>query len=125
MTNIDQASAGTPEAPTALPRMAYVLTGCVAVIGSNSLGLGPIAPEVALALGSNVPTVMTAAAAFGLGTAASALFLARHIDRFGARRMLQFALALLAVSLVVSAGAPIVAVLVAGQLVAGIASGIA
>lgn len=105
--------------------MAYVLTGCVAVIGSNSLGLGPIAPEVARSLGSSVPAVMTAAAAFGLGTAASALFLARHIDRIGARRMLQFALALLAGALVLSALSPILSVLIASQLVAGIASGIA
>lgn len=105
--------------------MAYVLTGCVAVIGSNSLGLGPIASEVASSLGSSVPTVMMAAAAFGLGTAASALFLARHIDRIGARRMLQFALTLLAAALAFSAASPIVSVLIACQLVAGIASGIA
>lgn len=105
--------------------MAYVLTGCVAVIGSNSLGLGPIAPEVARSLGSTVPTVMMAAAAFGLGTAASALFLARHIDRIGARRMLQVALALLAVALAFSALSPMVSVLIVSQLVAGIASGIA
>jgi DHA1 family inner membrane transport protein len=105
--------------------MAYVLTGCVAVIGSNSLGLGPIAPAVASSLGSSVPTVMMAAAAFGLGTAASALFLARHIDRIGARRMLQLALGLLATALAGSAAAPIVSILIACQLVAGIASGIA
>jgi predicted MFS family arabinose efflux permease len=105
--------------------MAYLLTGCVGVIGSNSLGLGPIAPEVARSLGSNVPAVMTAAAAFGLGTAASALFLARHIDRLGARRTLQLALSLLAAALVLSALSPNVPVLVASQLIAGIASGVA
>jgi predicted MFS family arabinose efflux permease len=105
--------------------MAYVLTGCVAVIGSNSLGLGPIAPEVARSLGSTVPVVMMAAAAFGLGTAASALFLARHIDRIGARRMLQLALAILAAALACSALSPLVFVLIASQLVAGVASGIA
>ena len=105
--------------------MAYVLTGCIAVIGSNSLGLGPIAPEVARSFGSTVPAVMTAAAAFGLGTATSALFLARHIDRIGARRMLQFALTLLAAALVLSALSPMVTVLVASQLIAGVASGIA
>lgn len=118
MTNTDQPL-------NDLPRSAYVLTGCVAVIGSNSLGLGPIAPEVAQSLGSTVPIVMMAAAAFGLGTAASALFLARHIDRIGARRMLQFALALLAAALASSAMSPVVSVLIACQLVAGIASGIA
>ena len=125
MTNTDQPFAGAAETPTGLPRMAYVLTGCIAVIGSNSLGLGPIAPEVAESLGSSVSSVMTAAAAFGLGTATSALFLARHIDRIGARRMLQFALALLAAALVLSALSPNVVVLVASQLIAGIASGVA
>jgi predicted MFS family arabinose efflux permease len=125
MSNRDQPFAADAGIPTRLPAMTYVLTGCVAVIGSNSLGLGPIAPAVADSLGTSVPTVITAAAAFGLGTAASALFLARHIDRIGARRMLQFALALLAAGLFVSAVSPAVAVLIAGQLVAGIASGIA
>ncbi|WP_129643118.1 MFS transporter [Peristeroidobacter agariperforans] len=125
MSNTDQPRAGTIGTPTGVPRTAYVLTGCVAVIGSNSLGLGPIAPEVARSLGATVPTVMMAAAAFGLGTAASALFLARHIDRIGARRMLQIALALLAAALALSALSPMVSVLIVSQLVAGIASGIA
>jgi len=117
MTNIDQ--------PAGLPRITYVLSGCIGVIGVNSLVLGPIAPAVAESLGSTVPSVMTAAAAFGLGTAASALFLARHIDRIGVRRMLQLALALLAAALVLGALSPIVAVLVASQLIAGVASGMA
>ncbi|MBM0105966.1 MFS transporter [Steroidobacter sp. S1-65] len=125
MANTDQSFARTTEAAAPLPRMAYVLTGCIAVIGSNSLGLGPIAPEVARSFGSTVPVVMTAAAAFGLGTAASALFLARHIDRIGARRMLQLALALLAVALILSALSPMVSVLIASQLIAGVASGVA
>ncbi|WP_349263394.1 MFS transporter [Steroidobacter sp.] len=125
MANADQPFDGAAATPTGVPRMAYVLTGCIAVIGSNSLGLGPIAPEVARSLDTSVPAVMTAAAAFGLGTSASALFLARHIDRIGARRMLQLALALLSAALVVTALSPIVTVLVTAQLVAGIASGIA
>lgn len=114
------------EAPRApIPASAYLLTGCIAVIGSNSLVLGPIAPAVAASFGASVPAVMTAAAAFGLGTSASALFLARYIDRIGARRMLQGALLLLALALVASALAPTVALLVTAQLVAGIAAGIA
>jgi len=108
-----------------IPRAAYILTACIGVIGSNSLVLGPIAPEVSRSLGSAVPTVMMAAAAFGLGTATSALFFARYIDRFGPRRMLRLALASLAVALVLSAMAPVVAALVAAQLVAGMASGVA
>ncbi|WP_292113070.1 MFS transporter, partial [Mesorhizobium sp.] len=125
MSNSNQ-SAFITEAPRApIPAAAYLLTGCIAVIGSNSLVLGPIAPAVAASFGASVPAVMTAAAAFGLGTSASALFLARYIDRIGARRMLQGALLLLALALVASALAPTVAALVAAQLVAGIAAGIA
>lgn len=108
-----------------MPAAAYLLTGCIAVIGSNSLVLGPIAPEVARDLAASVPTVMLAASGFGLGTAASALFLARHIDRYGAPRMLRLAMALLAAALAMSALAPSVTLLVAAQLLAGLAAGIA
>lgn len=123
MSNIDQVAPLTARAP--IPALAYLLTGCTAVIGSNSLVLGPIAPAVASSFGTSVPAVMIAAAAFGLGTSASALFLARYIDRLGARRMLQGALLLLALALVASAVAPTVIMLVAAQLLAGIAAGIA
>lgn len=123
MSNIDQVAPLTARAP--IPALAYLLTGCIAVIGSNSLVLGPIAPAVASSFGTSVPAVMIAAAAFGLGTSASALFLARYIDRLGARRMLQGALLLLALALVASAVAPTVVMLVAAQLLAGIAAGIA
>ncbi|TPL30449.1 MFS transporter [Mesorhizobium sp. B2-4-7] len=108
-----------------IPALAYLLTGCIAVIGSNSLVLGPIAPAMAVSFATSVPVVMMAAAAFGLGTSASALFLARYIDRVGARRMLQAALLLLASALVASAAAPTVTALVAAQLLAGIAAGVA
>ncbi|ESZ29972.1 MFS transporter [Mesorhizobium sp. L2C084A000] len=123
MSNIDQVAPLTARAP--IPALAYLLTGCIAVIGSNSLVLGPIAPAVASSFGTSVPAVMIAAAAFGLGTSASALFLARYIDRLGARRMLQGALLLLALALVASAAAPTVIMLVSAQLLAGIAAGIA
>lgn len=125
ISNSDQSAflTAAPRAP--IPAAAYLLTGCIAVIGSNSLVLGPIAPAVAASFGTSVPAVMTAAAAFGLGTSASALFLARYIDRIGARRMLQGALLLLALALVASALAPTVTALVAAQLVAGVAAGIA
>lgn len=112
-------------APDRLPRAAYVLTGCVGVIGSNSLVLGPIAPEVAQSFQAGVPAVMMASSAFGLGTAASALFLARHIDRLGARRMLGLAMLLLSVALLASALSPHVLLLVGAQLIAGVASGVA
>ncbi|MER8953776.1 MFS transporter [Mesorhizobium sp. M0833] len=123
MSNSDQVATFTARPP--IPALAYLFTGCIAVIGSNSLVLGPIAPAVAASFGTSVPAVMIASAAFGLGTSASALFLARYIDRLGARRMLQGALLLLAIALVASAAAPTVTALVAAQLLAGIAAGVA
>ncbi|WP_144224496.1 MFS transporter [Mesorhizobium amorphae] len=125
MTKTDQSSPLFAEPIERLPAVAYVLTFCIAVIGSNSLVLGPIAPEVARTFGSSVALVMSASAAFGLGTAASALLMARHVDSFGARRMLLWALLGLALALALSALSPVVPALVGAQLVAGIASGIA
>ncbi|HJR74384.1 MAG TPA: MFS transporter [Luteimonas sp.] len=111
--------------PNRLPAKAYLLTGCVAIVGSNSLVLGPIAPEVAEAFGIGTSTVMAATAAFGLGTAASALLFARHIDRLGAWRVLRIAMAALGVALAASALAPGVGFLIAAQVVAGLATGVA
>ena len=124
MTNMNQ-SISTLSDRARIPPLTFVLTTCIGVIGSNSLALGPIAPEVARSLGANVPAVMTASAAFGLGTAASAVFLGRLIDRYGPRRMLIAALLLLAAGLAGCAAAPTLALLVLAQLVVGIASGIA
>ena len=125
MSNTDQSATLASAVVPPIPALAYLLTGCIAVIGSNSLVLGPIAPAVASSFQTSVPMVMIASAAFGLGTSASALFLARYIDRVGARRMLQGALLLLALALVASAAAPTVMALVAAQLIAGIAAGVA
>ncbi len=125
MTKIDQAFDDRLLPADRIPVAAYVLTACIGVIGSNSLVLSPIAPEVSKSLGATVPGVMMASAVFGLGTAASALFLARHIDRLGASRMLRLAMALLGAALLVSALSPVVAILIAAQLAAGLASGIA
>lgn len=114
-----------PEPSLSPAKAVYVLTGCVGVIGANSMVLGPIAPAVASSIGAAVPTVMMAAAAFGLGTATSALFLARLIDLVGSARMLKFTMTLLGVALLLCAASPSVAVFIAAQLIAGIASGIA
>jgi DHA1 family inner membrane transport protein len=124
MTNIDQ-PIPVSTGQTRIPPFAFVLTACIGVIGSNSLALGPVAPDVAQSLAAGVPAVMTASAAFGLGTAASAIFLGRLIDRHGPRRMLMAALMLLAVGLAGSAAAPALPLLVAAQFVAGSATGIA
>ncbi|HEV7308889.1 MFS transporter [Ensifer sp.] len=125
MTNSDQSISINRAKGARIPPFAYALTVCVGVIGSNSLALGPIAPAVAINLATDVPSVMMASAAFGLGTAASAIFLGRLIDRYGPRLMLVTALLLLTAGLAGSAVAPALVYLVASQLVVGLAAGIA
>ncbi len=68
-------------------RSVVLLLAAVAVVGSNSLSFGPIAPDIAQDFERSVNSVLQAAAAYGLGTAFSAYFLARYIDRIGLRRM--------------------------------------
>ena len=63
MSNSNQATALQADARPPIPAIAYLLTGCIAVIGSNSLVLGPIAPAVAASFESSVPTVMDPGAA--------------------------------------------------------------
>lgn len=110
---------------TSVPVSAYLLTLCIGIIGSNSLLLAPIAPVVAISFAASVPAVMLAASAFGLGTALSALFLARYIDVCGAFRSLKLALLTLSASLLLSAVSPGLWVLVMSQLLVGVATGVA
>ncbi|WP_439498749.1 MFS transporter [Bosea sp. (in: a-proteobacteria)] len=121
MTNIDQIAS----APSRIPAAAYALCLCVGLIGANSLALGPIAPRVAESFGCDVPAVMSASAAFGIGTAASALLLAGLIDRFGPGRVLRLALLVFIAALGASAMAPVLSAFIAAQLLAGLAAGLA
>lgn len=97
----------------------------VAVVGSNSLALGPIAPDISSDLSTSVTNVVAASAWFGFGTAASALLLARYIDRTGARFILCCATAVLALAFAACMLATNTAMLCAAQFCAGIAAGIA
>ena len=64
-----------------------LLTASVAIIGSNSLALSPIAVSVAASFpGANAEAVMFAIALFGGGTAISALTLAAQVARAGLAR---------------------------------------
>lgn len=97
----------------------------VAVIGSNSLSLGPIAPGIAVELGTSVERVLYGSASYGLGTGLAALLLARWIDRFGAVRVLRITFLLLFTALLGCALSPGIVLLVLTQLIAGIAAGVA
>lgn len=103
-----------------------ILTAAVGVVGSNSLMLGPIATAVANSFaGAGASDVLMASAAYGLATAFSALTLAPQVDRIGAGRVAVLALLVLAAALVASAMATSVPLLIAAQLVAGLAGGAA
>lgn len=121
MTNENQ----TASEASRIPPAAYALCLCIGLVGANSLALGPIAPRVAESFASGVPGVMTASAAFGIGTAASALLLAGLIDRFGAGRVLRYALLAFLAALAASGAAPVLPAFVGAQLLAGIAAGLA
>ena len=103
-----------------------LLLSSIGVVGANSLVLSPIAADVARSFaGTSATDVMLAAAAYGAGTALSALVLAPKADQIGLGRSLFWALIALAISLCISAVAPLVWVLIAAQGVAGLAAGVA
>ncbi|GGX89579.1 MFS transporter [Litchfieldella qijiaojingensis] len=109
-----------------ISRNVLLLTGSIAVIGANSLVLSPIASSVAASFsGVDAAGVMTAAAIYGLATAASALTLASVADRIGAERALVRALLILVVALAVAALSPTLVVLCLAQGLAGLAAGTA
>lgn len=106
-------------------RTVPLLTATMAVIGANSLVLPPIAPAVAADLSTDVAKILQAAAAYGGGTALSALLLAPRADVIGAARALRSACAVLIVALTLSAFAPTVGLLILGQALAGLGAGVA
>lgn len=101
-----------------------VLTGSIAVIGANSLALGPIAPVIGADIGADITTTMLAAVGYGIGTTVGALFLSRIIDSFGAKTALCWALFALAVAFVGSAISPTIEFLIGSQFAAGLAAGV-
>lgn len=97
----------------------------IAVVGSNSLALGPIASSVARSFpNTSAPDVMVASALFGLGTALGALLLAPRADQFGLAKALQLSLMLSMIGFAITASAPTLLLLCLGQTLAGIATGV-
>jgi predicted MFS family arabinose efflux permease len=109
----------------ATTRAAWPLLLGVAVIGSNSLALGPVVGDVAGELGASVVEVARASAAYGAATALSALLLGRVVDRVGPGRVLVRALVVLALAMVASAAATGWFWLALAQALAGAAAGAA
>lgn len=103
-----------------------LLTAAVGLIGANSLALSPISVTVAQSFaGAAAEDAAQASAAYGIGTALSALTLAPLADKFGAARCLRWAMGLLGLAFLGTALAPTLAALFLGQALAGIAAGAA
>ena len=107
-------------------RQVLLLTFSVAIVGSNSLILSPIASEIAASFGGIAASqVMYAASAFGLGVALSAFFLSPLVDRVGAERALSAALGLMVLAMAGSALSQSLLMLVGFQALVGVAAGLA
>lgn len=109
-------------ARTGSSRAARLLMLGVAVVGSNSLALGPILNDVARDLATTPAAVGQANAAYGAATALSALTLGRLVDRMGAGTVLVRGLLVLALAMLSSAAATHWAVLAGAQALAGAAA---
>lgn len=109
-----------------MDRRVYLLTGCIGLVGANSLSLAPIAPSVSADMGNvSVTQVLWATGGYGLGTAVAALTLAPFVDRYGGLHLLRIAMAVLTTCFIASALAPILWALIIFQTIAGLAAGVA
>ncbi|KAA2316825.1 MFS transporter [Pseudooceanicola sediminis] len=106
-------------------RAVALLTGAIAVVGANSMVLAPITAAVARDLGGDPAEIVQAAAAYGLTTAVSAMFLAPRSDTIGADRALNQAVIILILSLVASVLAPSKWALIGAQAIGGLGAGMA
>lgn len=104
----------------------WLLMFGIGIVGSNSLVLSPIASDVAASFAhASATDVMVASAIYGAATALSALLLAPKADQIGLRHALSGALVGLCLAMAISAAAPALWALIAGQALAGLAAGLA
>ncbi|MGI3167710.1 MFS transporter [Pseudooceanicola sp. C21-150M6] len=108
-----------------LSRPIALLTIAIAVVGANSMVLAPITGAVSLDLGGTPAEMMQAAAAYGVTTAISAIFLAPRADVIGAHRALHQAVLVLMVSMIASVLAWNKWALIGAQGLGGIGAGMA
>lgn len=102
-----------------------LLTAAIAVVGANSMVLAPITGAVAQDLGGDPAEIVQAAAAYGLTTAASAIFLAPRADVIGPHKALYQAVIVILISMVASVFAPTKWALILAQGFGGIGAGVA
>ncbi|WP_407493256.1 MFS transporter [Pseudooceanicola sp. MF1-13] len=102
-----------------------LLTAAIAVVGANSMVLAPITGAVSRDIGGDPADIVRAAAAYGVTTAISAVFLAPRADRIGANKALYQSVIILLISMVASVFSPDLWTLSLAQGLGGIGAGIA
>ena len=106
-------------------RPIILLTAAIAVVGANSMVLAPITGAVSRDLGGDPADIVQAAAAYGVTTAISAIFLAPRADVIGPHKALYQAVILLLISMLASVVSPNLWALIAAQAFSGIGAGMA
>ncbi len=105
-------------------RPLWLLTLNLAAVGIQALMLSPLLTDIAKGLGTGAVEIGFAAGAYGLGVAAAALLAAPRLGKWPKREAIRIAFAVLAGGLLLCSFARAWQVLAAGQLIAGLASGV-
>ena len=118
--------AGQPEALLRL-KPAFdltVLVLTVAVVGSQSLMLSPLIPDVATGLGVGAKEIGLAIGAYGGATGLAAVLLGPRLDQFARRRVLTLGLLVLSVALAFGSQTDHWLLFALAQLLGGMAAGV-
>jgi predicted MFS family arabinose efflux permease len=108
-----------------ISRPVALLTAAIAVVGANSMVLAPITGAVARDLGGDPAEIVQAAAAYGITTAISAIFLAPRADVIGPDKALKQSVVILILSMILSILAGSKWALIGAQALGGIGAGMA
>ena len=108
-----------------MTRFLYSLLFSVCLIGSNGLLLSPMLPAIGADLGAPLSVISRAIAAYGAGSAISAIWLGRYLDGYGMNRALFLAMAVAGSAQILAVFAQSWVSLAALQMLAGGAAGIA
>ena len=108
-----------------MTRFLYSLLFSVCLIGSNGLLLSPMLPAIGADLGTPLSVISRAIAAYGAGSAISAIWLGRYLDGYGMNRALFLAMAVAGSAQILAVFAQSWVSLAALQMLAGGAAGIA
>lgn len=101
-----------------------LLTLSIAAVGIQALMLSPLLTDIAAGLSTGPKEIGFSASAYGVGVASAALLAAPQLGRWPKRDAIRIAFAVLACALFLCGFAWAWQVLAAGQLVAGLASGV-